>query len=107
MANVMDQVEFHIINDRLSSPFEIIFNFHEGDVASLNLKPCKGRLADRGKFEGVVKDASGAVVYKLYGSCMDKVQHGSCDYISGFEAFRIRVCMEHIPSLLSLSLRSC
>ncbi|GAX79051.1 hypothetical protein CEUSTIGMA_g6491.t1 [Chlamydomonas eustigma] len=50
-----------------------IENKQTGDSALLNLKPCKGRLEDRGKFDGVVRNGAGKEVYRLHGSTMDKV----------------------------------
>ncbi|KAG1653573.1 hypothetical protein FOA52_002459 [Chlamydomonas sp. UWO 241] len=44
-----------------------------GDKCVLTLKPCRGNLAKRGEFEGVVTNAKGKDVYKLSGSTMDKV----------------------------------
>ncbi len=55
---------------------DILSGHTPGDTATLNLKPCKGRLANRGMFEGSVRTAAGKEVYKLSGSCMDKVSVG-------------------------------
>mmetsp|Transcript_36555 Transcript_36555/g.81376 ORF Transcript_36555/g.81376 Transcript_36555/m.81376 type:complete len:1235 (-) Transcript_36555:10-3714(-) len=50
-----------------------IVNLKTGDTAMVNIKPCRGRRADRGKFEGSVFDGKGREVYRLSGSTMDKV----------------------------------
>jgi hypothetical protein len=38
------------------------------------MKPCKGKLDKRGEFDGIVYNAKGKEVYRLFGSCMDKVR---------------------------------
>jgi len=48
-----------------------VVNTATGEVAQLTLKPCRRRLADRGKVEGSVFDAQGNEVWTISGSTAD------------------------------------
>lgn len=50
-----------------------IQNLKTGDRAELRVKPCKGRLKERGRCEGRVLDAAGNECYNISGSTLDRM----------------------------------